>query len=148
VAISGRVAAALAEIVVKARDVDTLVAEIAHASQEQSQGIAQVNTAVSQMDRVTQSNAAAAEESASAAEELNAQASMLTREVRSLLALVGSTTAAAAATTPVVASPPAPTRNPARGRGQPGGKSQSRPAPQVVVHAPDRQEDASAVFFN
>jgi len=64
----------LSEIVTKAREVDTLVAEIAQASIEQSQGIGQLNTAMSQMDAVTQTNAAAAEESASSAEELNAQA--------------------------------------------------------------------------
>jgi len=90
VAISARVSATLGEIVTKARDVDSLVAEIAQASVEQSQGIGQLNTAVSQMDKVTQTNAAAAEESASAAEELNAQATMLTGAVRDLLSLVGS----------------------------------------------------------
>ena len=51
-----------------------LVGEIAAASEEQAQGIEQVNTAVAEMDKVTQQNAANAEESASAAEELNAQA--------------------------------------------------------------------------
>ena len=40
--------------------------EISAASAEQAQGIDQVNTAVSQMDKVTQQNAANAEESASA----------------------------------------------------------------------------------
>jgi methyl-accepting chemotaxis protein len=54
------------------RELDALVGEIAAASEEQRQGISQVNIAVSQMDRVTQSNAASAEESASASQELNA----------------------------------------------------------------------------
>jgi len=57
--------------------VDNLIAEIAAASQEQSQGIDQVNTAVAQMDQVTQQNAANSEESASAAEELSSQAEEL-----------------------------------------------------------------------
>jgi methyl-accepting chemotaxis protein len=57
--------------------VDSLIAEIAAASQEQSQGIDQVNTAVAQMDKVTQQNAANSEESASAAEELSSQAEEL-----------------------------------------------------------------------
>ena len=74
VAISSKVSESLAQIVTKARQVDDLVAEIATASHEQSQGIDQVNTAVTQMDKVTQSNAASAEESASASEELSAQA--------------------------------------------------------------------------
>ncbi len=57
--------------------VDGLIAEIAAASNEQSQGIDQVNTAVAQMDKVTQQNAANSEESASAAEELSSQAEEL-----------------------------------------------------------------------
>ncbi len=88
VAISGQVAKVLGEIVEKARQVDAFVAEIATASQEQSQGIAQVNDAVSQMDKVTQSNASNAEETAAAAEELNAQAATLqtaTAELRQLV---------------------------------------------------------------
>lgn len=89
VQISGKVATSLQEIVTKARQVDDLVAEIATASNEQTQGIGQVNTAVSQMDKVTQSNAATAEESAAAAEELNAQAASQKEAVSQLLALVG-----------------------------------------------------------
>ena len=88
VQICGKVAQSLNEIVGKARQVDTLVAEIAQASKEQTQGIDQVNTAVSQMDKVTQSNAAGAEESAAAAEELSAQAVVLQESVAELLALV------------------------------------------------------------
>ncbi len=56
---------------------------------EQTQGIAQINTAVGQMDKVTQSNAANAEESAAAAEELNAQAEAMKAAVNELLELVG-----------------------------------------------------------
>ena len=70
-----------------------LVAEIAAASQEQSQGIDQVNTAVTQIDRVTQSNAAHAEESASASEELSVQAVEMNRIVGQLVSLVGGETA-------------------------------------------------------
>ncbi len=89
VALSVGVAASLQEIVVKSREVDRLVAEVANASREQSNGIEQVNTAVSQMDKVTQTNAASAEESASAAEELNAQSTELRHAARDLAALVG-----------------------------------------------------------
>ena len=89
VQISGKVSEALNEIVTKARQVDELVAEVSSASREQSQGISQVNTAVGQMDKVTQSNAANAEESAAAAEELNAQASVMKESVAELLRLVG-----------------------------------------------------------
>jgi len=88
VQISINVSSSLQEIVTKARQVDDLLGEIANASKEQSQGIDQVNTAVVQMDKVTQSSAAGAEESASAAEELNAQAKSLKDSVCLLLALV------------------------------------------------------------
>jgi len=74
VAISRKVAASLQEILGKAREVDGVIGEIARATGEQSQGIAQVLTSVTTMDRVTQTTAASAEESAAGAEELNAQA--------------------------------------------------------------------------
>ena len=88
VAISGKVSESLGQIVTKARRVDELVAEIATASREQSQGLDQINTAVTQMDKVTQSNAATAEESASASEELSAQAATLREIVGELQKLV------------------------------------------------------------
>ena len=82
------VEASLHTILDKTRQLDGLVGEISAASQEQHQGIGQVNVAVTQMDKVTQSNAANAEESASAAEELNAQAQTLKDVVAELLQLV------------------------------------------------------------
>ena len=66
-----------------------LVDEIAAASNEQAQGIDQVNKAVTEMDKVTQQNAANAEESASASEEMNAQAQQMGEMVTDLEALVG-----------------------------------------------------------
>ncbi len=57
--------------------VNDLIQEIAAAGNEQAQGIDQVNSAVAQMDKVTQQNAANSEESASAAEELSSQAEEL-----------------------------------------------------------------------
>ena len=89
VEITSKVAATLNEIVTKARKVDELVTEVANASREQTEGIAQINVAVGQMDKVTQSNAANAEESAAAAEELNAQAEVMKQSVAELLQLVG-----------------------------------------------------------
>ena len=89
VGISKQVAETLIEIATKARQVDELVAEVANASREQTQGITQVNSAVGQMDKVTQSNAANAEESAAAAEELNAKAETMKQSVGELLQLVG-----------------------------------------------------------
>jgi len=88
VAISGKVSESLAQIVTKARQVDELVAEIATASREQSQGIDQVNTAVTQMDKMTQTNAAVAQEGAGAAEELTEQVTTLRELVASLQQMV------------------------------------------------------------
>ena len=89
VALSGDVARSFSEIQGKVRELGQLISEIATASQEQSQGIGQVNTAITQMDKVTQSNAASAEESASASEELNSQAAALKDTVASLQQLLG-----------------------------------------------------------
>ena len=89
VALSVKVSAGLQQILEKSREVDRLVTEVATASNEQSQGLTQINTAVSQMDKITQSNAANAEETASAAEELNAQSEELKAAAGRLAALVG-----------------------------------------------------------
>ena len=67
-----------------------LVSEIAAASSEQAQGIDQVNTAMTQMDKVTQHNAANAEQSAAASEQLSSQAKTMQGFVGELIALVGS----------------------------------------------------------
>lgn len=66
-----------------------LVGEIAAASQEQSHGITEINKAVSEMDKVTQQNAATAEESASASTQLSAQAEQMKYFVEDLTALAG-----------------------------------------------------------
>jgi methyl-accepting chemotaxis protein len=118
VRISTKVAESFGEIVAKARGVDELVAEIATGSNEQSQGIGQVATAVSQMDKVTQSNAASAEESASASEELTAQAETLRESVRSLEALVGGSAHSGRDRPGSIRSPriPAPAHIPEMGR--------------------------------
>jgi len=90
VAISARVAVSLGTIVEKARSMNLLVSEIATASQEQDRGISQLTVAVSEMDKVTQSNAANAEETASSSEELNAHADTLKDIVIDLIRLVRS----------------------------------------------------------
>ncbi len=78
----------LLDIVEHAKQVDSLVSEIATASVEQKDGITQVNKAVSDMDRITQSNAASAEESASASKQLKAQALSLKTTVEVLRTMV------------------------------------------------------------
>ncbi len=64
----------LSEIVDSVRNVSGLVAEIANASQQQANGIEEVNQAVTQMDAMTQQNSALVEEAAAAAEALTEQA--------------------------------------------------------------------------
>ncbi|HBG26570.1 MAG TPA: hypothetical protein DDX75_05700, partial [Phycisphaerales bacterium] len=87
--IAAEVGKVLEEIVQGIGKTTDLVGEIAAASSEQAQGIDQVNTAVAQMDKVTQQNAANAEESASASEELSAQAEQMNIIVNELAAIVG-----------------------------------------------------------
>jgi methyl-accepting chemotaxis protein len=71
---------ALSEILSSVKRVTDFVGDIAAASREQSTGIDQVNRAVTQMDQVTQSNAAQTEELSGTTESLAAQADRL-REV-------------------------------------------------------------------
>jgi methyl-accepting chemotaxis protein len=70
------------EITERTNKVSQVVAEIAAASDQQDQGISQVNKAVEQLNQLTQQNAANAEESASAAEEMSSQS----EEMRSMVA--------------------------------------------------------------
>ena len=101
-----KVADSLRAIADQARRTDEIVAEIATASQEQLRGIEQVNSAVANMDKVTQSNAAAAEQSAAAAEELNAQSVLLRDNVSALATLAGEAAhRAQAALTPSISTP-------------------------------------------
>ncbi|MDU6923612.1 methyl-accepting chemotaxis protein IV [Franconibacter helveticus] len=71
----------MAEIVRSVTQVNDIMGEIASASDEQHRGIEQVAQAVSQMDQVTQQNAALVEEAAGAAESLASQADRLTAVV-------------------------------------------------------------------
>ena len=68
------VAHAIAAIGASVTKVKDLVENVSTASQQQSQGIGQVSSALTQMERVTQSTAAAAEESAASSEELKSKA--------------------------------------------------------------------------
>jgi len=65
------------EIVVQVKRVSDLIAEISSATIEQSSGITQVSQAVSDLDHITQQNAALVEQSAAASESLKQQAARL-----------------------------------------------------------------------
>ncbi|HUN54421.1 MAG TPA: methyl-accepting chemotaxis protein, partial [Smithella sp.] len=82
VAINAEVLKNFQDIVEKTNKVGQVVAEIAAASEQQDEGISQVNKAVEQLNLLTQQNAANAEESASAAEEMSSQS----EEMRSMIA--------------------------------------------------------------
>jgi methyl-accepting chemotaxis protein len=84
----------LERIVGKVAEADTLAAEIAAAAKEQSQGIVHVGVALTQMEKVTQGNAASAEQTSSAADELSGQARLLQDAVEHLHALIASTSPA------------------------------------------------------
>ncbi len=73
--------ASMGDIVAQVQRVSDLISEISNASIEQSSGIGQVNEAITQMDQVTQQNAALVEQSAAAATSLKEQAARLAQAV-------------------------------------------------------------------
>jgi methyl-accepting chemotaxis protein len=73
---------ALDRIVTQVAEINGIVTEIAASAQEQSTGLAEVNTAVNQMDQLTQQNAAMVEQSTAASH-------ALAQEADALAALVG-----------------------------------------------------------
>ena len=101
------------DIVVQVKRVSDLIGEISSAATEQTMGISQVGDAVTQLDQVTQQNAALVEESAAAAESLKHQAATLVETVAVFKLAHGS------------AQPSAP----ARSQPKPAAKANARPAP-------------------
>jgi methyl-accepting chemotaxis protein len=79
VSLAERAGKLLDEMVPSIKKTSDLVQEIASASEEQSSGVAQINTAMSQLNQTTQQNASASEELASTAEEMSGQAEQLQR---------------------------------------------------------------------
>lgn len=77
VALAEKAGRLLDEMVPSIRKTSDLVQEITAASEEQSSGAGQINTAVSQLSQVTQQNASSSEELAATAEEMNSQAEQL-----------------------------------------------------------------------
>jgi methyl-accepting chemotaxis protein len=69
------------EVVNAVKRVTDIMGEISAASTEQSQGIEQVNKAITQMDETTQQNAALVEQAAAAAESMQDQAASLSQAV-------------------------------------------------------------------
>ena len=132
--------------------VTDIVGEISNASVEQADGVGQVEQAVTQMDQVTQQNAALVEESAAAAESLKQQALQMV-EIVSVFRVSGdaprTTTPAPSPTTNVVRAPanriaaasprPAPAARPVAAR-----PPAARPAPTPAASAPAARAPAPA----
>ena len=124
--------ATMEQVVDSVRKVTAIMADISVATNEQSDGIAQVNQALAQMDGVTQQNAALVEEAAAAAESLQDQASHLA-EVVSVFKLGEQVRKEAPAATPAaaVATPRAAPQKTA-----PPAKRLAVAKPQAAQHAP------------
>jgi methyl-accepting chemotaxis protein len=73
--------ATMKEIVGSVRRVTDIIGDISAATQEQTGGIGQINNAITQMDQVTQQNAALVEEAAAASRSMQDQAAQLARAV-------------------------------------------------------------------
>jgi methyl-accepting chemotaxis protein len=101
----------LDEIVPAINKTSDLVQEITAASEEQSSGAAQINTAMSQLNQITQQNASATEELAATAEEMSSQAEQL-QQLMSFFR-VGSGSANASAVQAYAAKPVVKTAKPA-----------------------------------
>ncbi|HEY3797990.1 MAG TPA: methyl-accepting chemotaxis protein [Caulobacteraceae bacterium] len=71
----------LERIVAQVGGIDGLVGDIAASAQEQASGLAQVNTAVNQMDQVTQQNAAMVEQSTAASHALTGETEAMSRQI-------------------------------------------------------------------
>jgi len=78
----------LNQIAVDIQNVSRMNQSVAGASVEQARGITEISRAITQLDQVTQVNAASSEEAASASEELLAQAEQMKRAVNSLCIVV------------------------------------------------------------
>ncbi|WP_313771672.1 methyl-accepting chemotaxis protein [Comamonas aquatica] len=144
--------ASMQEIVASVRRVTDLIGEISAAASEQHNGFAQVNQAVSNLDQMTQQNAALVEESSAAAMSMNEQAQRLAQVVA--VFNVGQT--GMGSPRPLAASRPganvarAPSAAPARQAPAPALRPQAAPLPlpgaaaKAGGHAPTQPASADA----
>ena len=75
----GETGRSLERIAAQVAQINSVVGEIAVSAQEQARGLAEVNTAVNQMDQMTQQNAAMVEQSTAASHSLAKEAEVLTQ---------------------------------------------------------------------
>ncbi|MFZ6843292.1 methyl-accepting chemotaxis protein [Undibacterium sp. RuTC16W] len=112
------------EVVESVKRVSDIISEITAAGAEQSSGIDQINTAIAQMDLVTQQNAALVEEAAAAAKALQDQAANLSEVVSVFKLDQVSVNSPATRKSSVVAARPAP----AAGKPKPAARALSKPS--------------------
>ncbi|MCV6607054.1 MAG: methyl-accepting chemotaxis protein [Campylobacterales bacterium] len=97
----------------RAKKTSDLIGEIAISSREQAEGMTQIASSMSNIDEVTQQNAATSEEAAAAAEELSAQSVSMMDSINNLADVVGihvdGATSASSSSAPRKMSPPKPT---------------------------------------
>jgi methyl-accepting chemotaxis protein len=129
----------MSEIVGSVQRVSDIIGEITAAAGEQSDGIGQVNVAVTQLDQMTQQNAALVEESAAAAESLKDQAARLDQVVR----VFRTGDAPAAVVAPAARATPSPALA-ATPRAVPVKPIVSAPAPKRAVVPPTSPEPVKA----
>ncbi|NOQ77287.1 MAG: PAS domain-containing protein [Methylococcaceae bacterium] len=129
--------ASLSEIVGGVKKVGDIISEIAAASVEQSQGIEQVNQAVSQMDEITQQNAALAEEASAASVSMSDQSTNMTN----LLQFFSSNSSSAGVydAAPSVRSAPVSSRPVQHAPSKP--QAQSTPSKAFVATSSDEEWD-------
>ena len=87
--VCGQVSENLTDIVNRIEEITTVARDVDSSSNELATGISQLNTAVFEMDKVTQANAAFSEETASAATQFTTQAEVPRRNVSGLVNLLG-----------------------------------------------------------
>lgn len=127
VSLVGQTGEALRGIVAKVAEIDELIAQISVSAQEQSSGLYEVNTAVNQMDQVTQQNAAMVEQTTAATHALKSQTDELVRQVDSFQTSGGRRVASQPARAPAPVAPPA------RPQSRPGGAPVSRGGAAVAL---------------
>jgi methyl-accepting chemotaxis protein len=109
VSLVGETGKALQSIVTKVAEIDTVISSIAASAQEQSTGLAQVNTAINQMDQVVQQNAAMVEQSTAATHSLKG-------ETGELIELISRFRVGAGVTTQTAPGPARPAARPSPAR--------------------------------
>ncbi|MCY4747017.1 methyl-accepting chemotaxis protein [Pelomonas sp. UHG3] len=131
------------QMVGEVRRVSDLVGEIMVSSREQSEGVGQINTAVSQLDQATQQNAALVEQTAAAAESMRTQTGKLVEAVAAFHVSGAPRQAPLSRAAPAPARPSAakpvaarPSIKPAAPRPPAGGAASPRPAPPLPPTPP------------